>query len=108
MKSEFLIPFEVDTSAVERKLENNAYNEVVDKLIDMCKSSLPRRGYKIDWDRIVWHRVDTFLDEHADEIIDTTVLLIARKVGNKKRWRDVLDEVKAQLKEVNDSECDVD
>lgn len=108
MKSEFLIPFEIDTSAVEKKVENDAYKDVVEKLFDLCKSSLPRSGYRIAWDHMVWHRIDAFLDEHADEIIDTTVLLIARKVGNKKRWRDVLDEVKAQLKEVNDSECDVD
>lgn len=108
MKSEFLIPFEIDTSAVEKKIEEGAYEDVVERLFELGKSSLPRRGYRIDWDSIVSHRIDAFLDKHADEIIDTVVLLIAHKVGNKKRWRDVLEDVKAQLKEVNDSECDVD
>lgn len=34
------------------------------------------------------------MEKHANEIVDTTVLLLAQKVGNRKRWRDVLQEIK--------------
>lgn len=112
MKTEFLIPFEIDTSAIEQKLEDEGCEEIIQRLkADLyaeMKLVLPYRYDQIDWESWMWQKADKFLEKHVDEIIDTTVLLLAQKVGNRKRWRDVLDEVKAQLKEVNDSECDVD
>lgn len=33
MKTEFLIPFEIDTSAIEQKLESDAYDEVVSDVL---------------------------------------------------------------------------
>lgn len=100
MKTEFLIPFEIDTSAIEAKLESEGYEEVVQRLTGTLRaqieSNLPKCYGKVDWDRVTWQSVSTFLDEHAEEIIDTTVLLLAQKVGNKKRWRDVLKEIKEE------------
>ena len=98
MKTEFMIPFEIDTSAVEAKLEADGYEEVVKRLASGMRrdmeSKLPKRYGTIDWERAVWQEVDKFITDHADEIIDTTVLLLAQKVGNRKRWRDVLKDIK--------------
>lgn len=103
MKTEFLIPFEIDTSAIEAKLESEGYEEIVQRLTGTIRakveSSLPKRYGQVDWDRAAWQSISEFLDEHAEEIIDTAVLLLAQKVGNKKRWRDVLKEIKEERKE---------
>lgn len=100
MKTEFLIPFEIDTSAIEAKIEDDGYEDVIKRLTDelrsQVKSSLPKRYGQVDWDQVTWQSINTFLDEHAEEIIDTTVLLLAQKVGNRKRWRDVLKEIKEE------------
>lgn len=99
MKTEFLIPFEIDTSAIEQKLEGDAYQEIVKDLSERFASSLPKRYGQVDWDRVAWMTIEKFIDKHADEIIDTTVLLLAEKVGNRKRWRDALKEIRAREKE---------
>lgn len=103
MKTEFLIPFEIDTSAIEAKLESEGYEEIVQRLTSTIRakveSSLPKRYGQVDWDRAAWQSISEFLDEHSEEIIDTAVLLLAQKVGNKKRWRDVLKEIKEEREE---------
>lgn len=100
MKTEFLIPFEIDTSAIEAKLESEGYEDVVQRLTGTLRaqveSTLPKRYGQIDWDRVTWDAISKFLDKHAEEIIDTTVLLLAEKIRNKKRWRDVLKEIKEE------------
>lgn len=103
MKTEFLIPFELDTSAIEQKMQAEGYEEVIQRLAatlrQQVESTLPKSYGHINWDRVAWDFVSKFLDEHADEIIDTTVLLLAERVGNKKRWRDALKDVKEKMRE---------
>lgn len=103
MKTEFLIPFQIDTSAVEAKIESEGYDTVIQKLTDefrqKAESSLPKRFGRVDWERATWNTIDRFIDSHADEIVDLATELLARKAGNKKRWREVLDEIKRERKE---------
>lgn len=108
MKTEFLIPFEIDTSAIEEKIKEDGYEEVVQRLTSnlnkQLESALPKRYGQIDWDMVIWGAMRKIIDAQLDEIIDTTVLLLANKVGNKKRWRDVLKEIKEQEKEEQGNE----
>ena len=103
MKTEFLIPFEIDTSVVEAKIESDGYDVVIRQLTDefrkKAESSLPKRYGKVDWERATWDAIDKFIGSHADEIVDIAAELLARKAGNKKRWREVLDEIKRERKE---------
>jgi len=103
MKTEFLIPFELDTSAIEAKIQTDGYKEVLERLTSSLRREvdgrLPKRFGSVDWDRVIWQALERFLDKHADEIIDTAVLLLAQKVGNRKRWRDVLKEIREEGKE---------
>lgn len=103
MKTEFLIPFEIDTSVVEARIESEGYDTVVQKLTDefreKAESSLPYRFGRVDWERAAWNAIDKFIGSHADEIVDVAAELLARKAGNKKRWREVLDEIKRERKE---------
>lgn len=103
MKTEFLIPFEIDTSVVEARIESEGYDTVVQKLTDefreKAESSLPRHYGKVDWERAAWSAIDKFVGSHADEIVDLAAELLARKAGNNRRWRDVLDEIKKERKE---------
>ena len=96
MKTEFLIPFEIDTTAIEQKLESDAYDEVVKNLTKQFASSLPKRYGSVDWERVSWIAVEKFLNNHADEIIDMAVLLLAQKAGNRKRWRDALKDIREE------------
>lgn len=99
MRTELLIPFEIDTSAVEQRLENDAYEEVVKDLTKQFASSLPKTYGSIDWRQAGWSVIEKFLDDHADEITDMATELLARKAGNKKRWREILSEIKSERKE---------
>lgn len=103
MKTEFLIPFEIDTSVVEARIESEGYDTVVQRLTDefreKAESSLPCRFGRVDWERAAWDAIDKFIGKHADEIVDVAAELLARKAGNKKRWREVLDEIKRERKE---------
>jgi len=98
MRKEFLVPFEIDTSMIEEKLERIGYEEVIKSLTgtfrDKVEATLPKRYNRIDWEAFLYRVVNDFLDKHADDIIDTTVLLLAQKVGNRKRWREVLKDIK--------------
>lgn len=103
MKTEFLIPFEIDTSVVEAKIESEGYDTVVQKLTDefrrKAESSLPHRFGRVEWERAAWDAIDKLIDDHVDEIVDIAAELLARKAGNKKRWREVLDEIKREREE---------
>lgn len=103
MKTEFLIPFEIDTSAIEAKIESEGYDTVIRNLTDefrrKAESSLPRHFGKIDWERAAWNAIDKFIGSHVDEIVDIAAELLARKAGNKRRWREVLDEIKGERRE---------
>lgn len=103
MKTEFLIPFEIDTSVIEAKIESEGYDTVIKNLTDefrrKSEASLPKRFGQVDWERAAWDAIDKFVNSHADEIIDIAAELLARKVVNRKRWREVLDEMKEERKE---------
>lgn len=103
MKTEFLIPFEIDTSVVEAKIESDGYDVVIQRLTGYAKhrmeASLPKNLSGGDWRAFVQQLTEKFVEDHADEIVDIAAELLARKAGNKKRWREVLDEIKRERKE---------
>ncbi len=103
MKTEFLVPFELDTSAIEQKMQAEGYDEAVSRIVENAmkelKKVLPNRYGSINWDMVLSIYVHKWLDDHTEEIIDTTALLLAKKIGNKRRWRDVLEDVKKEMKE---------
>ncbi len=100
MKTEFLVPFQFDTTAVEQRLESEAYNRIVEdienKVMAEIKQSLPRRYGKPDWQSVAEHWFWNWLDNHDEEIIDMAIILLAKKAKDKRRWKDVLRELKEE------------
>ena len=91
--------FSVDDNAIQKKLEQNAYDEVITKLLESAKDSLPKKyvGYKadkqIDWSFAINKAFYDFMEEHKDEIIQAAVEKITKSVKNSKKYRNKLEEV---------------
>ena len=110
MVHDVVIPFRFDTAAIEEQIKNIGESEVAKVIREVTLNALcsvmpsKNRGYyhdmapsstsDIDWRRYVDERMYEWLNEHADEIIDEAALLLAAKAKSRKRWRDVLAELK--------------
>lgn len=106
------IPFCFDTSPIERQVAELGRDEVA-KVVDAVvrqgiADALPRDyGYntygtdrkgnpKINWHKYVNDYMDKWMDRHAQDIIDEAALLMAMRGSRKKKWREVLDELREE------------
>lgn len=106
MRTEVTIPFAFDTAPIEQRLQNVGVEEVnkrIDELItDHVLEVLPKTmnawngDAKTDWRAYVDSRMDAFLDEHAQEIVDEAAILMAMRAGKRKAWKDVLADYKEE------------
>lgn len=98
MRTELLVPFQFDTEAVEKRIEAEAYDKIVNDIrhdaMNELKRSLPKSYGCTDWKSAVRNWLWEWFDEHADEVIDYAIILLAQKAKDKRRWRVVLDEIK--------------
>lgn len=98
MRTEIVIPFALDTAPVEQRLEDEAFDIIVKRLEDEARKQinekLPKRYGKNDWETYIAWQMRKFLDEHADEVVETAAILLAKKARDKRRWRQVLEEMK--------------
>ena len=111
MNHEIMIPFNFDTSFIERKLQDDGYNEVLRQLVNkadeqMMKQLPTKGGYdhwakkqvekQIDWHKFFNDRINRWFNdwiaEHGQEIIDEAALLMAKRGASRKAWREVLSE----------------
>jgi len=106
------IPFSFDTSPIEAQVaqfgEDEAKKAIREAVMDGLLSVLPGkdRGYyrnpkpnndkEIDWKAYVDERMDAWIDAHMEDIVDEAALLMAMRAGRGKKWREVLDELKAE------------
>lgn len=106
------IPFSFDTSPIEEQVaqfgEDEAKKAIREAVMNGLLSVLPGkdRGYyrnpkpnndkEIDWKRYVDERMDAWIDGHMEDIVDEAALLMAMRAGRNKKWREVLDELKAE------------
>lgn len=110
MIHDIVIPFRFDTSAIEEQIRSIGESEVAKVIREVTLNALcsvmpsKRRGYyrdltsssvdDIDWRSYIDSRMYEWLNEHADEIIDEAALLLAAKAKSRRKWRDVLAELK--------------
>lgn len=98
MRTEIVVPFAFDTAPIEQKLQDDAYDTIMRDLkegawAEMVKA-IPKSYGKPDWEMFIRRCAYEWLDEHADEVVEWAVLLIAAKAKDKRRWRDVLRELR--------------
>lgn len=111
MNHEIMIPFNFDTSFIEKKLQDDGYSEVMNQLTKRAEEQMMKQlptngGYnrwnekptekKIDWHKFFSDRMnrwfEAWISEHSQEIIDEAALLMAKRGASRKAWRDVLAE----------------
>lgn len=100
MRTEIVIPFAFDTAPIESRLEDDAF-DVVTKNIEAdfrknIEQKLPKHYGKIDWEAYIRMYLWRWLDEHAEEVVETASLLLAKKARDKRQWRKVLEEMKEE------------
>ena len=109
MRTEIVIPFAFDTTPIEVMLQKQGKDEAMKILRQMVEDNvinqIPRKetyyGQKLDepdWRRYMDKHFRSWLDDHAEEIIDEAALLLAARAGRKKKWREILEEVKEESK----------
>lgn len=108
MRTEITIPFAFDTTPIETMLQEHGTEEalkVIERMVEenIIKQVPKERDYygrrtsdKPDWKVYMDEKVDLWLNDHAEEIIDEAALLLAMRAGRKAKWRDVLKELKEE------------
>ena len=107
MRTEITIPFAFDTTPIEQMLEKVGEEEVtkkVDEIVERCVlESIPKAytGWGStggpDWKTFVERRIDAFIADNADKIVNEAAVLLAMRGGRKKAWKDVLEEYKREM-----------
>lgn len=112
MNHEIMIPFNFDTSFIEKKLQDDGYDEVTRQLTEKSEKQMMRQlptkggGYdrwnkkpiekEIDWRKFFSDKMDGWFEawifEHGQEIIDEAALLMVKRGASRKAWREVLAE----------------
>lgn len=109
MRTEIVIPFAFDTAPLEGMLQEQGEQEVTRILTDMVQKNVidaipketdfygcEKKGGKPNWNKFLTNVFFEWLGQHHDEIIDEAALLLAQRASSKKRWRDVLRELKEE------------
>lgn len=89
----------IDDKTIQQRIEANAYNDIVDRLYKEAYDSLPytsRNYYSADthpdWIGMLGERIDRFIEENRDEIIDATAERLARSYRNSKAFKERMAE----------------
>lgn len=62
----------IDDQTIQKRLEENAYDDIIDSLKKECLKRLPTVGYKqvVDWEFLARDMLRDFIDANRDAIID--------------------------------------
>ena len=87
----------IDDNAIKKRVEENAYNDIVEKLIKEAKNSLPRSksfaGNSVNWRFVVDDRLDYFLEKNRDDIIDAAAEKLCESFKRTKAYKEKMTEV---------------
>ena len=81
--------FNVDDAAIQRRLEESAYKDVVDEMRGRLYSTLPskwRNGTtnEVDWRALANENAQTFFETYKAEIIDAAAKYLADRLAKTK------------------------
>ena len=85
--------FNFDDDAIQRKIEERAYKDVVEKMYDQAIQKVPRNYYGIDWKAMVYENVQAFMENNRDEIIKAAAGQLADKLRRPKAVREAAENV---------------
>lgn len=78
----------IDDKTIQKRLEDNAYDDVVKRIYKEALDNLefPRTyGNRINWDSFVSDLVSRLLEEHKMEIVDAAAEKLAKSIRNKQQ-----------------------
>ena len=78
----------IDDDAIKKHVEEKALECVVDKLSAEIKSNLPKRYGHVDWDRVAYNCIETFIGENREAIMDMAADRLVEKVYRTKAWKE--------------------
>ena len=86
----------IDDKTIQKRLEDNAYDDVVKRIYKEALDNLefPRTyGNRINWDSFVSDLVSRLLEEHKMEIVDAAAEKLAKSIRNSKAFKERKQEV---------------
>ena len=104
------VAFQFDDEAVKKRLEDQCFGEVVDRIVKEYKSVVSERYHYSGWDPYaskekkledrflqavrddVLESVNDFCIQHKDEIIDLAASKLADKLSRTKKAKEILNE----------------
>ena len=86
----------IDDNAIKKRVEDNAYDDILEKLVKEAKNSLPRSksfGSAVNWRYLVDDRLDCFLEKNRDDIIDAAAEKLCESFKRTKAYKEKMTEV---------------
>ena len=82
----------IDDAAIQKRIEENGYNDVLNKLVEKAKDELPKAssfsGKYVNWRYLVDERLDSFIELHKDEIINMAAEKLCESFKRTKAYKD--------------------
>ena len=98
---EHIVQFAIslDDKTIQKRLEENAYDDICTKLVEEAKKKLPKDyGYNrgVDWMLIANNAIKNFIEENKDEILESASTKIkdsfVRTKAYKEKMKEAMDE----------------
>ena len=90
----------IDDKTIQKRVEENAYNDIVEKLLAECKETLPRDYWhgEIAWHHFVEDILDDFVKDHKDEIINAAAEKLCESYKRTKAYKEKMGDTVEKLK----------
>ena len=90
----------IDDKAIQNRIEEHAYSDVLDKLTKNAMDSVFRNtsAYSREnmWKTMMGDALQSFLEERKDEIIDKAANMLADRFQRTKKYREAMGDVIAK------------
>lgn len=82
----------IDDKAIQKRIEDNAYNDVVEKLTAQAEKNLPRKSSmtvgSINWRYLMEEELSSFAERHKDEIIEAAAEKLVESFKRTKAFKE--------------------
>lgn len=85
----------IDDKAIQNRIEEHAYRDVLDKLaknaVDSVFAHTSAYSRESMWNSLMGEALQSFLEERKDEIIDKAATMLADRFQRTKKYREAMD-----------------
>lgn len=85
----------IDDKAIQNRIEEYAYRDVLDKLaknaVDSVFAHTSAYSRESMWNSLMGEALQSFLEERKDEIIDKAATMLADRFQRTKKYREAMD-----------------